>query len=175
MLNWNIDSWFLVRYRNASEQQVATFSQIAFTESSWILCFKTQIFGHLFQFISSQVWEQNNCSGVSRTQTSKLELFATIVKGWKPRTIFAKSSVLMFDRVLNTNTLLHCSETNRYIVYRTDLFLKMVGTILCFTKSKRENEILNELTHTLPILDFCTPWKRHKTEGFLTFSGGTEM
>ena len=31
------------------------------------------------------------------------------------------------------------------------------------------------LTHILPMLHFCTPWKRQKTEGFLTFSAGTEM
>ena len=31
------------------------------------------------------------------------------------------------------------------------------------------------LTHILPMLHFCTPWKRPKTEGFLTLSGGTEM
>ena len=26
-----------------------------------------------------------------------------------------------------------------------------------------------------PIFHFCTPWKRQKTKGFLTFSGGIEM
>ena len=31
------------------------------------------------------------------------------------------------------------------------------------------------LTHILPMLHFCTPWKRLKTFGFLTFSGGTKM
>ena len=31
------------------------------------------------------------------------------------------------------------------------------------------------LTHILPMLPFCTPGKRQKTFGFLTFSGGTEM
>ena len=31
------------------------------------------------------------------------------------------------------------------------------------------------LSHILPMSHFCTPWKRQKTEGFLTFSGGTEM
>ena len=31
------------------------------------------------------------------------------------------------------------------------------------------------LTHILPTLHICTSWKRPKTKGFLTFSGGTEM
>ena len=33
----------------------------------------------------------------------------------------------------------------------------------------------NELTHFSPMFHFCIPWKRQKTEGFLTFSGGIEM
>ena len=31
------------------------------------------------------------------------------------------------------------------------------------------------LTHFDPMLHFYTPWKRQKTIGFLTFSGGIEM
>ena len=31
-----------------------------------------------------------------------------------------------------------------------------------------------ELTHFRPMLLFYTPWKRQKTQGFLTFSGGIE-
>ena len=31
------------------------------------------------------------------------------------------------------------------------------------------------LTHFSPVSHFYTPWKRHKTFGFLTFSGGIEM
>ena len=31
------------------------------------------------------------------------------------------------------------------------------------------------LTHFNPVLHFYTPWKRQKTKGFLTFSGGAEM
>ena len=31
------------------------------------------------------------------------------------------------------------------------------------------------LTHFSPISHFYTPWKRQKTYGFLTFSGGIEM
>ena len=34
------------------------------------------------------------------------------------------------------------------------------------------NDLLN---HFSPVSDFCTPWKRQKTFGFLTFSGGIEM
>ena len=31
------------------------------------------------------------------------------------------------------------------------------------------------ITHCSPVVDFCTPWKRHKTFGFLMFLGGIEM
>ena len=31
------------------------------------------------------------------------------------------------------------------------------------------------LTQFTPMFPFCTPWKRQKTRGFLTFSGGIEM
>ena len=31
------------------------------------------------------------------------------------------------------------------------------------------------LTHITPMSHFYTPWKRQKTSGFLTFSGGIEM
>ena len=31
------------------------------------------------------------------------------------------------------------------------------------------------LTHLSPMSHFCTPWKRQKTKGFLTFSGGIEI
>ena len=31
------------------------------------------------------------------------------------------------------------------------------------------------LTHFSPVSHFYTPWKRQKTKGFLTFSGGIEM
>ena len=31
------------------------------------------------------------------------------------------------------------------------------------------------LTHFSPVSHFCTPWKRQKTFGFLTFSRGIEM
>ena len=33
----------------------------------------------------------------------------------------------------------------------------------------------NLLTHILPMLHFCTPWKRQKTFSFFMFSRGTEM
>ena len=33
----------------------------------------------------------------------------------------------------------------------------------------------DHLTHFSPVLHFYTPWKRQKTKGFLTFSGGKEM
>ena len=32
-----------------------------------------------------------------------------------------------------------------------------------------------KLTHFSPVSHFYTPWKRQKTKGFLTFSGGIEM
>ena len=38
-----------------------------------------------------------------------------------------------------------------------------------------QNYDVNPLTHIVPMLHFCTPWKRQKTKGFLMFSGGTEM
>ena len=31
------------------------------------------------------------------------------------------------------------------------------------------------LNHFNPVTHFYTPWKRHKTYGFLTFLGGIEM
>ena len=34
---------------------------------------------------------------------------------------------------------------------------------------------VNSLTYFSPVSHFCTPWKRQKTFGFLTFSGGIEM
>ena len=34
---------------------------------------------------------------------------------------------------------------------------------------------LSLLTHFSPVSHFCTPWKRQKTFGFLTFSGGIEI
>ena len=33
----------------------------------------------------------------------------------------------------------------------------------------------NSLTHFSPMSHFCTPWKRQKSLGFLTFSGGIAM
>ena len=33
----------------------------------------------------------------------------------------------------------------------------------------------NLLAHFSPMFDFYTHWKRQKTQGFLTFSGGIEM
>ena len=41
---------------------------------------------------------------------------------------------------------------------------------LSFTVS----EYLNTFTHFSPVLHFYNPWKRQKTFGFLTFSGGIE-
>ena len=35
--------------------------------------------------------------------------------------------------------------------------------------------ITDRLTHFSPMSHFYTPWKRQKTIGFLTFSGGIEM
>ena len=35
-------------------------------------------------------------------QTSKMELFMETVNAWKPFTVFAKSSILIFTSVLNT-------------------------------------------------------------------------
>ena len=37
--------------------------------------------------------------------------------------------------------------------------------------------MLNEIiqTHFMTIFHFCTPWKRQKTRGLLTLSGGIEM
>ena len=34
---------------------------------------------------------------------------------------------------------------------------------------------LQQLTHFKPMLQYFTPWKHQKTEGFLTFSGDKEM
>ena len=34
---------------------------------------------------------------------------------------------------------------------------------------------LSTLTHFSPVLQFCTPWKRQETKGFLTFSEGIEI
>ena len=38
-----------------------------------------------------------------------------------------------------------------------------------------DTDLTDELTHFSPVSHFCTPWKRQKTFGFLTFSGGIEM
>ena len=34
---------------------------------------------------------------------------------------------------------------------------------------------ISGLTHFSPVSHFYTPWKRQKTKGFLTLSGGIEM
>ena len=36
-------------------------------------------------------------------------------------------------------------------------------------------DAIDKLTHFSPVPHFYTPWKRQKTFGFLTFSGGLEM
>ena len=38
-----------------------------------------------------------------------------------------------------------------------------------------EINIKSVLTYFRPMFHFYTPWKRYKTKGFLTFSGGTEI
>ena len=41
--------------------------------------------------------------------------------------------------------------------------------------SIKQNQTFSEvLTHFIPMFHFYTPWKRRKTFGFLTFSGGNE-
>ena len=45
---------------------------------------------------------------------------------------------------------------------------------LFYTVSASRN-FITALTHFSPVSHFYTPWKRQKTFGFLTFSGGIEM
>ena len=42
-------------------------------------------------------------------------------------------------------------------------------------KTNYGSRLVRTLTHFSPISQFYTPWKRQKTFGFLTFSGGIEM
>ena len=52
--------------------------------------------------------------------------------------------------------------------------MKWLFLIVCCLKYS-ENFKCSSLTHILPMLHFCTPWKRQKIFGFLTFVGGTEI
>ena len=48
--------------------------------------------------------------------------------------------------------------------------------ILCpYTPYPQTYKSHSSLTHFNPVFHFSTPWKRQKTFGFLTFSGGIEM
>ena len=48
--------------------------------------------------------------------------------------------------------------------------------ICFFKKCCSENpDLYSSLTHSNPVFYFYTPWKRQKTKGFLTFSGGLEI
>ena len=48
--------------------------------------------------------------------------------------------------------------------------------ICFFKKCCSENpDLCSSLTHSNPVFYLYTPWKRQKTKGFLTFSGGLEM
>ena len=60
------------------------------------------------------------------------------------------------------------------IVHRNNILLKLHNQMKC---TPIEPVILKKdlLTYFSPVSHFYNPWKRQKTFGFLTFSGGTEM
>ena len=47
--------------------------------------------------------------------------------------------------------------------------------MLMFNRDTREVNFVPNLTHFSPVFHFYTPWKRHKTFGFLMSSGDIEM
>ena len=86
---------------------------------------------------------------------------SVILKLWWP---VAFSDVIMITELLKilgttSHSNLHVSESS-CAKFHT-LFTKWT--------------IWSELTHFSPVSHFCTPWKRQKTIGFLTLSGGIEM
>ena len=61
--------------------------------------------------------------------------------------------------------------------YRCNLVVSNLGSLVWWASALKSSWSTNDrtLTHILPMLHFCTPWKRHSFLYPLTFSGGTEM
>ena len=78
------------------------------------------------------------------------------------------------------NKCLYCYRITQHIVRRVLQNVNNMRQISSSTAEKNMPEYgffptFAFLTHFSPVSHFYTPWKRQKTFGFLTFSGGIEM
>ena len=91
--------------------------------------------------------------------------------------MFCKFAVLLdYNIIIIVIILLKLKLFYYKILYSISLFnnhsvRKSGNTFLRLTKKFKTSS----LTHFSPVSHFYTPWKRQKTKGSLTFSGGIEM
>ena len=77
------------------------------------------------------------------------------------------------DQSLNLSLLPVCSRDQNQVI-STKTWLTHV-VLWSFWYLNTFSRTFNTLPHFMPMFHFYTPWKRQKTKGFLTFSGGIEM
>ena len=63
----------------------------------------------------------------------------------------------------------------RYYVLFMNRTIMLILLLIAYAYIVRIVAIWQRLTQFSPVSHFYTPWKRQKTKGFLTFSGGIEM
>ena len=113
---------------------------------------------------------------------SKILPHSKTIKNTEKLSVFGEINSRCLSNFLQTHIfwkLDHISRTYNQISYRNiwleklTIILIMMAQMLFFRLffSKKTRT----LTHFSPVSHFYNPWKRQKTTGFLTFSGGIEM
>ena len=85
--------------------------------------------------------------------------------------LFLSAFVHSFITINNLVNFPHVFET--HLIETTE---KLSDSLSTSGKSINfQEKVMLNLTHFSPVSHFYTPWKRQKTFGFLTFSGGIEI
>ena len=85
-------------------------------------------------------------------------------------------SIFFKDKLAHRNKTNETQRIFRYTICLSDIAWNFTEYQLnCLKTEYQTSEMSLVLTHFSPVSHFYTPWKRQKTYGFLTFSGGIEM
>ena len=94
----------------------------------------------------------------------------------KHRLSFARKFFQLLRFELDVLRLITCTTENSYLTQDTGDGKNESQNVTSIIKYLKFSQNWKQiLTNFSPMFHFYSPWKRHKTFGFLTFSGGIEM
>ena len=85
--------------------------------------------------------------------------------------LVSESTQVLFGVFFRYCLCVNCSV----LIFLQILLISMIQKIICNSFNAFSKFLMFSLTHFSSVSHFYTPWKRQKTFGFLTFSGGMEM